>query len=129
MTNVQGSSAGAGSGEFHVYKASRRREYERVKAMDDASLKEKEDAEWEAKREEARRKDAEKLGKNQKRRQKAKERSGKKKGAGSGAEESAPKMRKLEPMKQKIDDGEEVNGGEVPEAVEEEAGITILDED
>ena len=30
MKNIQGSSAGAGSGEFHVYKASRRREYERL---------------------------------------------------------------------------------------------------
>jgi len=35
MKNVQGSSAGAGSGEFHVYKASRRREYERLKMMEE----------------------------------------------------------------------------------------------
>jgi hypothetical protein len=35
MKNVQGSSAGAGSGEFHVYKASRRREYERLQMMKD----------------------------------------------------------------------------------------------
>ena len=39
MKNVQGSSAGAGSGEFHVYKASRRREYERLKLMDDVTAK------------------------------------------------------------------------------------------
>jgi hypothetical protein len=35
MKNVQGSSAGAGSGEFHVYKASRRREYERLKLLEE----------------------------------------------------------------------------------------------
>lgn len=39
MKNVQGSSAGAGSGEFHVYKASRRREYERLKMMEEQSQK------------------------------------------------------------------------------------------
>ena len=39
MKNVQGSSAGAGSGEFHVYKASRRREYERIKLMEEESQK------------------------------------------------------------------------------------------
>lgn len=37
--NVQGSTAGAGSGEFHVYKQSRRREYERLKIMDEAERK------------------------------------------------------------------------------------------
>ena len=39
MKNVQGSSAGAGSGEFHVYKASRRSEYERLKMMEDQAAK------------------------------------------------------------------------------------------
>jgi len=39
MKNVQGSSAGAGSGEFHVYKASRRREYERLRALSDGAQK------------------------------------------------------------------------------------------
>lgn len=39
MKNVQGSSAGAGSGEFHVYKANRRREYERLKLMEEISKK------------------------------------------------------------------------------------------
>jgi hypothetical protein len=39
MKNVQGSSAGAGSGEFHVYKASRRREYERLKLLEESAQK------------------------------------------------------------------------------------------
>lgn len=39
MKNVQGSSAGAGSGEFHVYKANRRREYERIKLMEEEARK------------------------------------------------------------------------------------------
>lgn len=35
VRNVQGSSAGAGSGEFHVYRAHRRREYARLKMLDE----------------------------------------------------------------------------------------------
>ncbi|KAI4115786.1 MAG: hypothetical protein LQ341_007714, partial [Variospora aurantia] len=69
VANVQGSSAGAGSGEFHVYKASRRREYERVKQMEEENSREKADREYEVKKEEMRRKDEEKTRKNQRRRE------------------------------------------------------------
>jgi hypothetical protein len=39
MKNVSGSSAGAGSGEFHVYKHARRREYERIKLLEEKAAK------------------------------------------------------------------------------------------
>ncbi|CAO1635990.1 unnamed protein product [Parajaminaea phylloscopi] len=42
IKNVTGSSAGAGSGEFHVYKHARRREYERVKLLEERAEKEQE---------------------------------------------------------------------------------------
>lgn len=74
MKNVQGSSAGAGSGEFHVYKASRRREYERLKMMEESARKEAEDAQFERKRKEAEEQAAAKTAKNRARRQKKKER-------------------------------------------------------
>lgn len=73
VANVQGSSAGAGSGEFHVYKAARRREYERIRLMEEESQREEADKAWLAKQEANRAKDDTKLSKNQKRRQKAKE--------------------------------------------------------
>lgn len=70
VANVQGSSAGAGSGEFHVYKASRRREYERLRLMQSEVDKEKNDAEWEKDREATKKKDEEKTDKNRRRREK-----------------------------------------------------------
>jgi hypothetical protein len=53
VANVQGSSAGAGSGEFHVYKASRRREYERMRLMDEEVQEEEEEKAAKARREES----------------------------------------------------------------------------
>ncbi|KAK0651263.1 hypothetical protein B0T16DRAFT_386725 [Cercophora newfieldiana] len=70
VTNVQGSSAGAGSGEFHVYKAARRREYERLRAMDEEVVREKEAEEFEEKRRERERLDEEKTRKNREKREK-----------------------------------------------------------
>lgn len=74
MKNVQGSSAGAGSGEFHVYKASRRREYERLKGMEDQSKKEIEQREFEQRRQEREQALDAKTAKNRAKRLKKKER-------------------------------------------------------
>ncbi|KAK3490657.1 uncharacterized protein B0T23DRAFT_405472 [Neurospora hispaniola] len=85
VTNVQGSSAGAGSGEFHVYKAARRREYERLRIMDEEVAKEKEREEFEAKKRERERADEEKTRRNREKREKKKNKGkGGKGGGGSG---------------------------------------------
>ncbi|KAF8234167.1 hypothetical protein L208DRAFT_1129876, partial [Tricholoma matsutake] len=75
MKNVQGSSAGAGSGEFHVYKASRQQEYEHLKLLEEPSQNEVIDAEFEQKRREAEELDNAKTSKNRAKQQKKKERS------------------------------------------------------
>ncbi|KUI67206.1 PRKR-interacting protein 1 [Cytospora mali] len=85
VTNVQGSSAGAGSGEFHVYKAARRREYERLRVMDEEVRQEKEAEEFARKREELERRDDDKTRRNREKREKMKARKGKAKHGGKGA--------------------------------------------
>lgn len=82
VANVQGSSAGAGSGEFHVYKASRRREYERLRAMDEDLKREKGDEDWLRRREEVRRRDEEKAGRARAKREKLRARKAKGKAEG-----------------------------------------------
>lgn len=82
VTNVQGSSAGAGSGEFHVYKAARRREYERLRIMDDEVRRETEAREFADKKSEAERRDDEKTRRNREKRDKMKARKQKAKAAG-----------------------------------------------
>ena len=70
--NVMGSSAGAGSGEFHVYRQIRRKEYERQKVMDKTKTKEELDEAFQIKREENARALEEKTAKKRAKRQKKK---------------------------------------------------------
>jgi hypothetical protein len=70
VANVQGSSAGAGSGEFHVYKASRRREFDRLRRMEEEVETEEKDKAFYEERDEARRRDEEKTAKNRLKREK-----------------------------------------------------------
>ncbi|RSL76492.1 hypothetical protein CEP51_009920 [Fusarium floridanum] len=90
VTNVQGSSAGAGSGEFHVYKASRRREYERLREMDEELRREKDKEEFNKDKTERDRKDEERTRKNREKREKMKARKAKK-GKGPTAKPGADK--------------------------------------
>ncbi|CAF9905295.1 MAG: hypothetical protein HETSPECPRED_004942 [Heterodermia speciosa] len=133
VANVQGSSAGAGSGEFHVYKASRRREYERVKAMDEEVERERKDEEFERVKEEKKRKDEEKTEKNRRRREKKKNKG---KGAEpakvngevdknkSGLRKGPAKPNGLDQRGQSEDEGQNE-----PENVVEELGVVIHDDD
>lgn len=84
VTNVQGSSAGAGSGEFHVYKAARRREYERLREMDAEVKREKDQVDFAAEKESRDKKDEEKTRRNRERREKMKARKAKKGKGGAG---------------------------------------------
>ncbi|KAJ5211952.1 uncharacterized protein N7498_003598 [Penicillium cinerascens] len=126
VTNVQGSSAGAGSGEFHVYKASRRREYERLRLMQSEVDQEKDNAEWEKQREEAKRKDDEKTEKNRKRREKKRATRGKKGGKDSAMDMDKSSTTKAPSVPSQTDQGVNAEGqvphGEVP-------GVIIHDED
>ncbi|WYZ37461.1 hypothetical protein EsH8_II_000967 [Colletotrichum jinshuiense] len=89
VTNVQGSSAGAGSGEFHVYKASRRREYDRLRAMDEEVKQEKDNEEFERQKAERAAKDEERTRKNREKREKKKQKG--KKGPAAAAVAGAAK--------------------------------------
>ncbi|KAJ5266945.1 hypothetical protein N7478_009753 [Penicillium angulare] len=131
VTNVQGSSAGAGSGEFHVYKASRRREYERLRGMQEEVDKEKSDEQWEKEREEAKKKDEEKTDKNRRRREKKKAARGKQKNGNAGddgmdIEGPAPGMKK-NPNAPGARNGEQPAGADT-QHVEEVPGVIIHDD-
>lgn len=73
VSNVPSSSAGAGSGEFHVYKAARRKEFERLKIFEEEARDEAAQKEFETKQNEFSKKNEERLSKNRQRRQKRKQ--------------------------------------------------------
>ncbi|CAI4218137.1 unnamed protein product [Parascedosporium putredinis] len=77
VTNVQGSSAGAGSGEFHVYKAARRREADRLRRMDEEARNESAQRKFEQDKVARETKDDEKTRKNREKREKMKARKAK----------------------------------------------------
>ncbi|KAH7397692.1 DUF1168 domain protein [Cadophora sp. MPI-SDFR-AT-0126] len=133
VQNVQGSSAGAGSGEFHVYKASRRREYERLRSMDEEVRKEEEGAAWEREKREREERDREKTRKNREKRERLKRKRGGNKGS-EVKEEGAVKGGKVKAKVLVREGGEglggEGNGGdeEMGTVVEEEKGVIIHDD-
>ena len=90
VTNVQGSSAGAGSGEFHVYKAARRREADRLRRMDEEARKEKEHEDFERERRAREEKDDEKTRKNREKREKMKARKAKARAVAKAAGSKRP---------------------------------------
>jgi hypothetical protein len=133
VTNVQGSSAGAGSGEFHIYKQSRRREMERMRIMDEEVEREKGDEEWVGKREDVKKRDQKKTEKNKAKREKARLRKEKAKD-GSGGDTPATKIGgagRIAPMRPAIRNGQDEEDGDdkAPEVrAVETVGITIVDD-
>lgn len=73
VRNVMGSSAGAGSGEFHVYRHLRRKEMTRLKELEEGALAEDLDKEYKAKLEELKRKSEELTRRKKEKRSKKKE--------------------------------------------------------
>ncbi|OJD34532.1 uncharacterized protein BKCO1_2200078 [Diplodia corticola] len=140
VANVQGSSAGAGSGEFHVYKASRRREYERLRLMDEETKSEQQNKEFEEKMAEMRKKDSAKTNKNKARRDKAKARKQKRSENGDSAGASDA-TNGTENAQKKLGHGLKRRNSENDDAVDftangsaetsnpDETGIVIHDED
>ncbi|MCJ1466285.1 hypothetical protein MMC07_004904 [Pseudocyphellaria aurata] len=120
VANVQGSSAGAGSGEFHVYKASRRREYERVKLMEEEVAREEADKHFLSRRDDLRKQDKEKTEKRRRKREKAKGRKGARKDGDRGGGMDADGAMDVSMEDRGVDD--EVK------AVDE-VGVVICDDD
>lgn len=143
VANVQGSSAGAGSGEFHVYKASRRREYERLREMEAEAKKEEDAAGWEKEAEERRRKDEEKTAKNREKRAKKKGKQGGKPQTAKGPQAIGSEDNKVHESKGQLGNGvkkalqvprraddqeDRQDGGDGNGAIVEEVGVVIHDD-
>lgn len=128
ITNVQGSSAGAGSGEFHVYKASRRREYERLRDMDADLRRQQHQEHFDDQRAQWERRDADKTRKNRDRRDKVKARKARAKDA-AGPAPQHPQDRAITARDDGAPTSPVVDRPTEPAAVSQEPGLVIHDHD
>ncbi|XP_072285701.1 PRKR-interacting protein 1 [Pyxicephalus adspersus] len=108
VRDVMGSSAGAGSGEFHVYRHLRRREYQRQEFMDLLSDKQKLDEEFKRKLVENQKKAEERTAKRRLKRQKLKEKKKAKKAKqeDKGPQKDSQKVDNNEPSSEDSEDNE-----------------------
>ncbi|EIW71638.1 hypothetical protein TREMEDRAFT_71215 [Tremella mesenterica DSM 1558] len=157
VKNVQGSSSGAGSGEFHVYKHQRKKEAERIKLMDEKTRALEEHAAFVARQAERNAEAEAKTAKNRAKRQKRKHGNNKnsdkdpsgdgmskggqvdpkrKLGGGGGGvlfrrqgEEQDDREDEEDGVEDKVEEGEEEMGREQVKVVSEEQTIVIHDDD
>ena len=128
LLNIQGSSAGAGSGEFHVYKAARKREYERIQKFEEEIEREESERQFLREREERERLLAEKTAKNRKRREKKKQKKNgetNEVGKSEKKEKVGLKMTLME-RENEADQAPDVDDGEGKEAPE---GLLVVEDD
>lgn len=130
VANVQGSSAGAGSGEFHVYKASRRREYERIKLMEGEVERESADREFERRREERKRVDEARTEKRRRKRgARRKGRGGGDKGENGGGSGGGGGVMDVDEGENEEVDDQEAGKGKPGPVVDNGRGVIIHDDE
>ena len=126
VRNIMGSSAGAGSGEFHVYRHLRRKEYARQKTIVEQAKFEEQEAEFKRKIEERQRIANEKTAKKRAKRLKQKANRLKKKGQViSKKEESSSSSSESEEEAEKCDG---INTSKSDEPIGESQNLTSVDE-
>lgn len=120
-----------------MYKAARRREYERLREMDEQVRKEKDATVFEAEKAEKDRKDAERTRKNREKRDKLKARKAKKgKGGGAGGTDKKPAsgvqantVSREDNVAQEEKETQHNGGDEKPSDTIEPVGLVIHDDD